>query len=167
MEPEIIIEKPNPKNNFKWLWSICQPDANWGVLYEGTSDSYEECRRRAQYYYDQIIDEYNMKDEILQEKLFFDDVDKLSVFNIKVEDNKEKPKKLLSEIIAGDKVYLGCVSSLGASSEGVKVVEKITVQYDENTGVPYNVIWCGGDKFDSRTGGKMDKWSVFYIEPYE
>ena len=50
IEPEIIIEKPHPSNGFKWHWLICQPDANWGVLYEGSTETYEECRLKANFY---------------------------------------------------------------------------------------------------------------------
>ncbi len=50
MEPEVIIEKPHPSNGFKWCWSIYQPDANWGVLYEGTAGTYDDCRLKANFY---------------------------------------------------------------------------------------------------------------------
>jgi hypothetical protein len=74
--------------------------------------------------------------------------------------------KPLTELQAGDTVYLDCPSSLGASSTGTKTIQDIQFKYDEDTGDKYRVIVLGsGDKYDSRNGGRMPRTGggFFYI----
>lgn len=61
----------------------------------------------------------------------------------------------------GDSVFIECHSGLG--SGGPAKVTKITKKYDENTGKPYNVIWCGGHGFDARTGEAATEPTMYYI----
>ena len=44
---EIVIERPHPMNNFKWVWAVCQPDACWGEWEGGTCYSEEDAKRYA------------------------------------------------------------------------------------------------------------------------
>ena len=63
MEPEIIIDKPHPTNNFKWCWSICQPDANYGELYGGSSETLTECLEKSRFYLNLAINEMEIENE--------------------------------------------------------------------------------------------------------
>lgn len=61
----------------------------------------------------------------------------------------------------GDKVHIMCYTSMGDDSEDT--VTKITKKYDENTGKPYKVIWCGKHAFDSRDGSAITVPYMYYI----
>lgn len=63
----------------------------------------------------------------------------------------------------GDKVYVECFTSMGAGSNGEQTVTKITKKYDEDTGKPYRVIWCGTHGFDSRDGHAITVPLMFHI----
>lgn len=63
----------------------------------------------------------------------------------------------------GDKVYVECFTSMGAGSDGERTVTKITKKYDEHTGTPYKVIWCGKQGFDSRDGDAITGPTMFHI----
>lgn len=59
----------------------------------------------------------------------------------------------------GDKVAVECLTSMGQDSE--ETITKITTKYDENTGKPYKVIWCGERAFYSTHGGAFNP-PMFY-----
>jgi len=61
----------------------------------------------------------------------------------------------------GDSVYIECYTSMG--SGGNDKVTKITKKYDEDTGKPYNVIWCGSHGFDARSGDAITEPYMYYI----
>jgi hypothetical protein len=69
---------------------------------------------------------------------------------------------MLKDIAVGDKVKYQCYSGFGDS--GVEVIEKISIQYDENIGEAYNVVWLsGGRKFDARDGSAINPPMAYYI----
>ncbi len=61
----------------------------------------------------------------------------------------------------GDKVNVECYTSIGTDEE--EKVTKITKKYDEDTGKPYEVIWCGKHAFDSRDGEAINPPTMYYI----
>lgn len=67
-------------------------------------------------------------------------------------------------IKVGDEVYVGCYTSMGASSEGNQKVTELKTKYDEDTGEPYTVICLGDHKFDGRNGGAMNSPTMYYID---
>lgn len=70
----------------------------------------------------------------------------------------------LKKIKAGDFVY--CTGDSGFCDPSTEKVKKVTVQYDQKNGKPYNVIWLAeGRKFDSRDGGAMNSPTSYYLEP--
>lgn len=70
----------------------------------------------------------------------------------------------LDKIKEGDFVY--CTGDSGFCTDSTEQVKKVTVQYDQRTGKPYNIIWLeGGRKFDSRTGGAMNSPTAYYLAP--
>lgn len=46
---EIYMERPHSTNGYRWVWEICQPDANWGVWREGYAYNREKCVEAAQH----------------------------------------------------------------------------------------------------------------------
>jgi len=70
---------------------------------------------------------------------------------------------ILKDIKVGDEVYVGCYTSMGASSEGNQTVTDVKVKFDEDTGEPYNVIYLGEHKFDTRNGGAINAPTMYYI----
>ena len=60
-----------------------------------------------------------------------------------------------------DKVRIICYTSMGTDSESK--VTKITKKYDEDTGKPYNIIWCGKHGFDARNGDAVTVPYMYYI----
>jgi hypothetical protein len=72
----------------------------------------------------------------------------------------------IENVKSGDFVY--CTGDSGFCHPSNEKVEKVTVQYDETDGKPYNVIWLsGGRKFDARHGGAMNPPTAYYIIPTE
>lgn len=70
----------------------------------------------------------------------------------------------LKDLKVGDKVY--CTGDSGFCDSSTEKIKKVTVQYDEHNGKPYNVIWLSGErKFDSRDGGAMNPPLAYYIVP--
>lgn len=67
------------------------------------------------------------------------------------------------KVKVGDKVNIECFTSMGTGGEST--VTKISKKYDEDTGKPYKVIWCGKRSFDSRTGEAISVPYMYYIEP--
>lgn len=64
----------------------------------------------------------------------------------------------------GEMVYMDCDSSMGASSCGDVEITDITQKFDEDTGVKYDVIHTGEDRWDSRTGFPLKGTAqAFYI----
>ncbi|MBK7362632.1 MAG: hypothetical protein IPJ01_10090 [Micavibrio sp.] len=71
----------------------------------------------------------------------------------------------LVDIKKGDLVY--CTGDSGFCDSETEKVTKVTILYDEDNGKPYNVIWLGDRKFDSRNGGAMNPPTAYYIIPTE
>lgn len=70
----------------------------------------------------------------------------------------------LKNIKAGDFVY--CTGDSGFCDPSDEVVKKVTTQYDENSGKPYNIIHLsGGRKFDSRSGNAINPPLSYYLTP--
>ena len=70
----------------------------------------------------------------------------------------------IKNVKAGDFVY--CTGDSGFCHKSNEKVEKVTVQYDESNGKPYNVIWLSlGRKFDARHGGAMNPPTAYYLMP--
>jgi len=70
----------------------------------------------------------------------------------------------LKDIKTNDFVY--CTGNSGFCYSSNEKVKKVTVQYDENNGTPYNVIWLSGDrKFDACNGGAMNPPLAYYLLP--
>lgn len=67
-----------------------------------------------------------------------------------------------SKIMVGQTVIVECDSGLG--SGGPEVVSNITTRYDEKTGVPYKVIWCGSHGFDARNGWAITPPTAYYLD---
>ena len=66
-----------------------------------------------------------------------------------------------NEIRIGDTVYLECLTSIAQDME--RVCTDIKVKYDEDTGMPYNVICFEDHEFDSRTGLARNSPTMFAI----
>ena len=68
----------------------------------------------------------------------------------------------LKDLKVGDTVY--CTGDSGFCDSSNEKIKKVTVQYDEHSGKPYNVIWLSGEReFDSRDGGAMNPPLAYYI----
>ena len=78
-------------------------------------------------------------------------------------DIDDEPKKKLSDLEVGDKVW--CGGDSGFCRSGNEEITKITTKYDEDSGEPYKVIWIGDRKFDGRHGGAMTPPLAYYIRP--
>jgi hypothetical protein len=63
----------------------------------------------------------------------------------------------------GDKIFIHCDSSFGSSSTGYDTVTDITTQYNEQTGIPYPVIWFGRHKFHGVTGAALNSPTAYYL----
>ena len=62
----------------------------------------------------------------------------------------------------GDMVRVECYTNMGTG--GHEKVTKITKKYDEDTGKPYKVLWCGKRGFDARNGDAITPPTMYYIE---
>lgn len=72
----------------------------------------------------------------------------------------------LRNVKENDFVY--CTGDSGFCDPSVEKVKKVTTQYDESDGKPYNVIWLSGDrKFDARNGYAMNPPTAYYLIPTE
>lgn len=69
----------------------------------------------------------------------------------------------MKDLKVGDKVWMGCYTSIGASSEGESTIEKVEYRYDEMTGERYKVYKVGSDWYN-QAGCSLNKESMFYIE---
>jgi len=69
----------------------------------------------------------------------------------------------MKDLKVGDKVWMGCYTSMGASSEGESTIEEVDYRYDEKTGSKYKVYKVGSDWFNE-AGCCLNKDSMFYIE---
>lgn len=69
----------------------------------------------------------------------------------------------MKDLKVGDKVWMGCYTSIGASSEGESTIEEVEHRYYEKTGVKYKVYKVGSHWFN-QTGGCISENSMFYIE---
>lgn len=121
------------------------------------------------YFNNKSIEINNDEDELDN---LFDDLKEY--YNSKVTDiydtyeNKDiNEKRKLSELIVNDKVYVDCMSSLGASSCSYSLISEVVKKFDENTGEEYKVFLVDDRKFDSRNGSEIRKDGVgmFFIEP--
>lgn len=56
----------------------------------------------------------------------------------------------MRKLKVGDKVMIECDSALGTG--GPSKITKVTTKYNENTGKPYKVVWCGNRGFSAKTG---------------
>ena len=66
----------------------------------------------------------------------------------------------------GDKVYMDCDSSFGASSTGFFKIEEVKYKHDEDTGEKYPIYRLEDDEdwFDGRTGFPYnDDHSAYYL----
>ena len=61
----------------------------------------------------------------------------------------------------GNTVMIECESALG--SGGPSKITKITTKYDENTGKPYKVLWCGNHGFEAKSGNAITPPFAYYI----
>lgn len=120
------------------------------------------------YFNNKSIEINNDEDELDN---LFDDLKEY--YNSKVTDiyntyeNKDiNEKRKLSELTVNDKVYVDCMSSLGASSCGYSLISEVVKKFDENTGEEYKVFLVDDRKFDSRNGSEIRKDGIgmFYIE---
>lgn len=91
---------------------------------------------------------------------------KVSDLYEKYENKEINEKRKLSELTVNDKVYVDCMSSLGASSCGYSLISEVVKKFDENTGEEYKVFLVDDRKFDSRNGSEIRKDGIgmFYIE---
>ena len=55
-----------------------------------------------------------------------------------------------------------CYSTHGTG--GKEKVTRITRKYDENSGKPYKVIWCGKHGFSAKTGEAITPPTMYYID---
>lgn len=62
----------------------------------------------------------------------------------------------------GDTVMIECQSALGTG--GPAKITKITIRYDENTGKPYKILWCGKRGFSAKTGYAVTAPFAYFIE---
>lgn len=62
----------------------------------------------------------------------------------------------------GDTVMIECQSALGTG--GPAKITKITTKYNENTGKPYKILWCGSRGFDAKTGNAITAPFAYFIE---
>jgi hypothetical protein len=75
---------------------------------------------------------------------------------------KKKIKvKNLKDLIKGDLVL--CTGDSYFCDPSQERISKITIQYNEKTGEPYNVIWVGANKFDSRDGSALNPPLAYYL----
>lgn len=63
----------------------------------------------------------------------------------------------------GDTVMIECDSGLG-SGGGPSKITKITTKYNENTGKPYKVLWCGDHGFKAKGGWAITSPFAYYID---
>lgn len=68
----------------------------------------------------------------------------------------------LSNIKVGDKVIVECMTSMGGPDSTEKVT-KVGQKYDENTGKPYKVIYCGEHMFSAVTGNALNPPTMYFI----
>jgi len=61
----------------------------------------------------------------------------------------------------GDEVMIECTSGMG--SGGPDKITKITTKYDEDTGKPYKVIWCGNHGFHAGHKRAITPPLAYYI----
>lgn len=61
----------------------------------------------------------------------------------------------------GDKIMVECFTGMGTG--GIEKITKITTKYDEDTGKPYKVIWCGKHMFHGITGKALNSPTFYYI----
>jgi hypothetical protein len=62
----------------------------------------------------------------------------------------------------GDVVQIECDSALGTG--GPSKITKITTKYDEDTGKPYKVLWCGNRGFSAKHGYAITSPFAYYID---
>ena len=74
--------------------------------------------------------------------------------------------KFRRKIKVGDVLYISCFTSMGASSEGDRVVTDVKVKYDENNGEPYDVICFDDHEFHGITGKALTNPSMYYIDTH-
>jgi hypothetical protein len=71
--------------------------------------------------------------------------------------------KKLTEVVTDDLVW--CGGDSGFCQDDIEKVVDVIVKYDENTGIPYNVIILNGDRrFDSRNGVALNPPTAYYIK---
>lgn len=63
----------------------------------------------------------------------------------------------------GDTVMIECDSTLGTG--GPSKITKITTKYNENTGKPYKVLWCGNRGFRAKNGRAITAPFAYCIYP--
>lgn len=68
----------------------------------------------------------------------------------------------------GDKVYLDCYTSMGASSAGVREVHDTAFRFDHITGEKFKILKVDSEWYDSRNGGcyQNNGW-MYYIEDFK
>jgi len=70
--------------------------------------------------------------------------------------------KKLNALRVGSIVKVECFTSMGTGSK--EKVTKITKEFDEKSGKPYRVIWCGRRSFDGRDGNAISQPTMYYID---
>ena len=69
--------------------------------------------------------------------------------------------KTLKNLKPGDSVVVECFTGLG--SGGPAKVTKTTTKYNEDTGKPYKVVWCGKHGFSAKNGCAITAPFFYYI----
>lgn len=72
----------------------------------------------------------------------------------------------LKDAKAGDLVEVISLATGGVEMDAFKKVSRVTQKFDENTGIPYNVLRVWGADYDSRTGCSInEKYGTSWIQP--
>lgn len=69
----------------------------------------------------------------------------------------------MKDLKVGDKVWMGCYTSIGASSEGECTIEAVDYRYNQKTGEKYKVYKVGSSWYNE-AGGDIEGGSMYYIE---